>query len=331
MSSESENVRIAQDKREILVNGYAMPDITREQLAGWADDLTYVSYYSYGYTMRGDLVPIRGDDALVRASYDSGVGPLMVLTPFDENGEYSYELVRILFTDPLIRDRLINNVVITVTEKNYLGFVFNFGYIAPEDSEEFVVTVAKTAARLNRRGNLVIVSLTPGINDEGINYESLGRAANLLELRLFHWEQVYEPPGPVSPVDRASTLLSAITAVVDPRAILLGISNYGYVWTLPYIYGAAAAEMISQEEAAERAARAGAAVQYDETAQAPHYSYIDPSGLNRIVWYEDERSVRAKLSLVNQFGLSGISIWTIMSPFPAAVAAIDEMFTVFKI
>lgn len=327
MSSESKNVRIAQEKREIFVNGYATPDITREQLARWADDLTYVSYYSYGYTMQGELVPI-DDASLIQASYDSGVGPLMVLTPFDENGQYSYELVRVLFTDPRVRDRLINNVVMTVTNKNYLGFIFNFGYIAPEDSEEFVVTVAKTAARLNRRGNLVIVSLTPGINDEGINYESLGRAANFLELRMFHWEQVYEAPGPVSPVDRARELLSVITAKVNPRAILLGISNYGYVWTLPY---GAAAERISQEEAAERAIRAGVPVEYDEIVQAPHYSYTTPEGVNQVVWYEDERSVRAKLSLVDEFNLSGISIWTIMNPFPAAIAAIDEMFLVFKI
>lgn len=326
----SQNISISQDKREIIVNGYATSDINREQMARWANNLTFVSYYTYGFNVKGELIPIENEDALIKIAYESGVTPLMVLTPIDENGEYSYDLVRVVISDPVIRDRLINNIFLTVTDKDYVGVVFNFGYIAPRDSEQFVITVSKTRARLNARAYMVIVSLTPGVNDAGINYESLGRAANFLELRTFFWEQAFATPAAVSPIDKTREMLAMMITVVDPQWILLGLSNYGLDWKLPYVQGSAA-ELISHEEAQEWASRIGAEIQYDVTVQAPHYSYINSSGSRHIVWYEDARSIIAKLGLVNEFNLAGISIWTIMNPFPAGIAAIEEMFTVFKV
>ncbi len=325
----SKNVNTNQEKRTIIVNGYAQGDITREQLALWAGDLTYVSCYSYGFTMEGALVPL-DDDLLIRMAIDSGVAPLMVVTPYDENGEYSYSLVRTVFTNPVVRDRLINNIVLSVMEKNYYGVVFNFGHIAAEDRDEFVITIAKAAARLNRRGTLVIVSLVPGINDAGIDYVRLSRAANFLELRTFYWEQAYEPPSAVASIARIREMLSNVTAAVDSRNILLGLSNYAFDWILPFV-GGGTAEMITHQEAEERAERVGAPVEYEPSVQAPRFFYTDSIGLSHEVWFENVRSISAKLDLVDEFRLSGVSIWTIMSPFPALQVGINQSFTVFKV
>jgi len=322
----SGQIRTLQDKRAIIVNGYATEEITRAKLARWANNLTYVSYYSYGYNRNGDLIPI-GDEAFIKSAYNSGVAPLMVLTPFDENGQYSYELVRIL---PLIRDQLINNIVLTVLEKNYYGVVFNFGSIEDRDCNQFVITVSKTSARLNRKGYIVIVSLVPGLSDTGFDYRSLGKAANFIELRTFYWEHAYEPPSAVSPIVRIREMLARIITVIDRRIILLGLTNYGYHWTLPLVQGAPA-EIISHAEAEELAGRLGVAIRYSEVAEAPFYQYLNPSGSQHEVWFENVRSIRAKLDLVREFDLAGVSIWTIMSPFPAAVAGINQMFTVYKV
>ena len=320
----------ALQRREIIVNGYATPQITAEQLTQWAADITYVSYFSYGYNMNGELVAIN-DKNLISEAEKRSVAPLMVLTPFDETGAYSYDLVRKVFTEPLMRDRLINNVVITATEKNYYGVVFNFGYIAAEDDQQFVITVSKSAARLNRRGKLVIVSIITGINDAGIDYEALGRAANFIELRTFRSEQDQGPPTAISPIDRVRETVSQVAALVDPRFILLGLPNYGYDWALPYIQGRTAAETISNAEAVDRAGRTGAAIQYNDTVQSPHFNYTDSTGAIHEVWFDDERSTRVKLELVYEYNLAGVGIWTIMNPFPAGTRIINEMFTVMKV
>lgn len=325
----SENIRILQDGQPIIVNGYATQDITREQLARWADELTYVSFYSYGYNEEGDLIPYH-DENLIRMAYASGVAPLMVLTPLDENGQYNYELVRTVLTNQVVRDRLINNIVLTVMEKDYYGVVFNFGYIAGQDSQQFVLTVAKTSARLNRKGYMVVVSLIPGLNDTEFDYTSLGRAANFIELRTFYWEHAYAAPSAVSPIDRVREMVALMVTMIDPRSILLGLTNYGFDWTLPITDGVPA-ELVTHIEAVERAGRTGVEVQYNELAEAPFYQYVNPSGSLHEVWYEDARSISVKLELVREYNLAGVSIWTIMHPFPAAVAGINESFTVIKV
>jgi spore germination protein len=112
---------------------------------------------------------------------------------------------------------------------------------------------------------------------------------------------------------------------------LLGLPNYGYDWTLPHIQGRTAAETISNIEAANRANRAGTEVQYNETVQSPHFNYTDGNGTMREVWFDDERSTRVKLEVVNEFNLAGVGIWTIMNPFPVGIEVMNELFTVTKV
>jgi len=209
--------------------------------------------------------------------------------------------------------------------------VFNLGYIAPEDKDQFIITVSKTSARLNRRGALVIVSIVPGVNDEGIEYESLGQAANLVELRTFQWEGIYGPPTAIASVEIVQELLSLIITRIDSHKILMGLPNYGLDWTLPHVPGETVAQMISNIEAAELAERTDAVIQYDEIAHAHHYQYTDRLGSIHEVWFDDVRSTGVKLELVNQFDLAGISIWTIMNPFPAGIQLLNEMYTVYKV
>lgn len=323
------NVQVSQ-LRTIIVNGYATADITSDALARWADTLTYVSYYSYGFNRNGELIPIN-DAALIQDAYNLEIAPLMVLTPIDGSGAYSYELLKVLFTDPAMRDRMINNIATIVSEKRYYGVVFNFGYIAPEDKDQFIITVSKTSARLNARGNLVIVSIVPGINDQGIDYDALGKAANLVELRTFQWEGVYNPPAAVISVDKLEEMLATIITRIDPHKVLMGLPNYGLEWVLPHVPGETAAQIISNIEAMEKAEQFNAEIQFDEIAQAPFYRYTNGRGFLHEVWFEDIRSMSAKLELVDQFDLAGIGIWTIMNPFPVGIQMINEMFTVYQV
>ncbi len=125
-------------------------------------------------------------------------------------------------------------------------------------------------------------------------------------------------------------MLSRISGLVDPRTILLGLTNYGLDWKTPFSANSPA-EMIPHIEAENQAIRIGAVPQYDAELESPHYTYTNETGSRHEVWYEDERSTRVKLELVGEYGLAGVSIWTIMSPFPAATQSIQEMYTVKKV
>ena len=319
----------------IIVNGYALNTIDESTLENWAGDLTYVSYYTYGFNMNGTLIPIN-DEILIASAYNNQVAPLMVITPLNNLGEYSYDLVHTVLNSPILKDFFIDNIVNTVIDKEYYGVVFNFGYILKEDREDFVVLVSKTARRLNRKRALVLVSLLPKTTEEqpmlrGIDYQSLALGANLIEILTYDLNQYLNQPRAVAPYNLIRETLDFAITKVNPNNMLLGVLNYGYDWTLPFIEGESVAEIIPNVEALERAKRVGAEVQLDELTQSPFYKYIDDQGLEHIVWFENELSMRAKLELVNEYGLAGISIWTIMNPFPSGLKVLNELYTVFKI
>ena len=314
---------------KLIVNGYATQNITQEMLNLWSEDLTYVTYYSYGFTPQGELIPLN-DANLIQYAIESDVAPLMALTPYNEKGEYSYELTRIILSDPNVRDRLINNVVQNIIDKKYFGMVFNFGYLAPQDRDQFVVTVSKTTARLNAMGDLVIVSITPGLYDAGIDYSSLGRAANFIELKTFEPSPGLSAPAPLSSREAIYNFL-AFNRVLNSRNVLLGISNYGYDWALPFPDNQSLSQFVSNEEAIRRAEEMGIEILYGERSRAPYYYYTDASGIQHIVWFENEESMKAKMEIVDEFALGGISIWTIMDPFPTGMRIVRENATILKI
>ena len=125
-------------------------------------------------------------------------------------------------------------------------------------------------------------------------------------------------------------LLSVGQALVIPTGkILLGVPNYGYDWTLPFTQGTAA-RPLTNVGAVRLAGQVRAAIQYDETAQAPFFRYYDESGRQHEVWFEDARSLRAKYELVGEYGLAGVSFWNLDNLFRTNFLVLESLYSVEK-
>jgi spore germination protein len=109
----------------------------------------------------------------------------------------------------------------------------------------------------------------------------------------------------------------------------MGIPNYGYDWTLPFTEGNLATS-IGNYEAVNIARNNNQSIKYDPVAQAPYFNYTDTNGAKHIVWFEDARSIQAKLGLVTKYNLEGISYWTLNRFFPQNYLVLDSLFVVNK-
>lgn len=321
---------------DIIVNGYIYPFVDPAVLRATLPHLSFISIFTYGITAQGDLVPL--DDSEVLAIVrESDALPLMVLTSLGPGGGFDSSVAHTVFNDPAISARLIENIATTVQAKNYAGIDFDFEYLLPEDREAYANIVNRTRERLTPMGKVVAVALAPktyaeqpGLLYEAHDYALMGRAANLVLLMTYEWGYMFGPPMAVAPVNLVRRVIEFGVTQIPPSKILMGIPNYGYDWTLPYVEGNAA-EKISNTEAVERAARVGATIQFDETAQTPFYRYFDNQGRQHEVWFENEASIRAKLNLVAEFGLAGVSYWNLMDYFPANWVVLDSLFTTVKL
>lgn len=322
---------------DIIVSGYAYPSINQQVLEAWLADLTYLNTFSYGITSDGGIVDLQ-DQRLIESANAAGVKTLMVLTPMDENGMFNDELASALLESPEARTNLVNNVVRTIQAKGMAGVDFDFEYIPEQNRDQYVALVSQARETLNPMGYVVTVALAPktsadqqGLLYQGHDYRGMGEAANLVLLMTYEWGYTFGPPMAVSPINQVRRVLDYGVSEIPPNKILMGMPNYGYDWTLPFVQGESRAEKISSEEALRRAQQYGVSIEYDQASQAPHYTYTDAEGREHVVWFEDERSIRAKLALIEEYGLAGVAYWNIMDYYPANSAILNEMYNVIKL
>ena len=321
-------------RKTIVTNGYAYPFISQTDLTRSMEDLTYISPFSYGITADGGLVE-NEDDRILSVAKQYGVAPLLVLTPLNEQGQFSNELASKLLNNPQAQENLLNHVLAKMKEKGYRGLDFDFEYVYEDDKDKYVELVRKAAEKLRPEGYIVTVALAPktsadqpGLLYAGHDYPGMGAAADYALLMTYEWGYTYGAPMAVSPIDKMRQVLEYGVSEIPPEKILLGMPNYGYDWTLPYVRGTSKAESIANTEAEARAARYGAQILYDEVSQTPHYNYTDAQGRQHEVWFDNERSIQAKLNLINEYGLAGVSFWNLHRYNPENWAVLRDLYEI---
>ena len=323
-----------QPLRAIGTNGYAYPYINVRQLDSALPSLTYLTPFTYGITAEGGLVPLNDAELLASAGFYR-TAAFMHLSTLTESGQFSNERSSLLFSSEELQENLIRNVIQTMRRKNYYGLDIDFEYVYPEEREAYAAFVTKVRERLNGLGYPVLVALAPKTSDEqkGLLYEAhdyalLGEAANAVLLMTYEWGYTYGPPMAVAPLPQVRAVLDYAVTRIPREKIFLGVPIYGYDWVLPYEQGVTKAESLSPLQAVALAGQYGVAIEYDETAQSPHFSYTGRSGRQHEVWFEDARSIEQKLLLVNEYGLQGIGYWSLMRPFPQNWAVLNSLYDV---
>ena len=147
-------------------------------------------------------------------------------------------------------------------------------------------------------------------------YYLLGESADFVFLMTYEWGYTYGPPMAVAPADKVRQVLEYAVTKIPEEKLIMGIPNYGYDWPLPYERGMTRARTIGNVEAVRIAAETAVEIRYAQIAQSPWFTYVD-AGQSHEVWFEDPRSIMAKIDLAREFGISGIGYWNLMRPFRA--------------
>ena len=106
--------------------------------------------------------------------------------------------------------------------------------------------------------------------------------------------------------------------------------NYGYNWTLPFVKGSAA-QPLTNLQAIKLAIDVGATIQYDTLVQAPFFEYTDKNNKEHIVWFDDARSIEARLKLVYKYNLKGVSYWNINTFFKQNWLVLSSIYNINKL
>ena len=319
------------------VYGYAYPFIDIPLLRDVLPFNTYLVPFTYGITPSGGLVDLN-DGALLALAREYNTSALMHLSTLTEEGGFDSSLADIVINSPEARANLVENVISTIEEKGYMGLDIDFEYVPAENAAGYAELVSELRVRLNALGKIVIVALAPKTSDaqrgllyEGHNYALLGEAANYVLLMTYEWGYTYGPPQAVAPIENVRDVIEYALSVIARDKIYLGIPNYGYDWTLPFVPGKSQAQSISNVEAVDIARRYGAEILFNENTQSPYFTYTAEDGALHEVHFEDARSIDAKLGLVEQYRLYGAGYWNLMRPFPQNWLVLSTKFRIRRI
>lgn len=323
-------VRYASKPRGALtVNAYAYPSVDRDLLRATLPYLSLLTPFTYRFD-EGDLIPLR-DEALVNAALQSRVAPVLHLSNLDEDERFSGELAHELLEDEEDQRKLIENILRTADRKGYRWVDVDFELVPGEDARAYAGFLARLRQALAPSGRPLAAALAPktsadqpGRLYEGIDYQLIARSVDFALLMTYEWGNVASPPMAVAPLPQVRRVVEYALTEFTPNQLFLGIPNYGYDWSLPYRPGSRA-RSLNNVEAVRLAWDRHSAIRYDEQVQAPWFRYVDDRGGEHEVWFEDARSIKAKLDLAFDYGLYGVGYWNLDRPFPQNWAVLNAM------
>ena len=122
------------------VGAYIDPQITGDASSQVIDKvgehLTFLTIFSYAVNRDGSLTPVN-DQQIINTAYRNRVAPLMVLTNF-EAGTFSQELATTILTNEALQDQVLDEAIMIMDQKGYLGLDFDFEYLGAENQKDTI-------------------------------------------------------------------------------------------------------------------------------------------------------------------------------------------------
>lgn len=166
------------------------------------------------------------------------------------------------------------------------------------------------------------------------DYPGLAKYANYLMIMAYDesWEAPDSPIGPVSSISFFERSIQfAINSGVPKDKVVSGLPFYGRMWKLdgPTLENLSiTGRGLSSIRVDPLVQEFNGTIQFDEKSQTPYATFTIPSGKHAfvgstkltegkyVIWFEDERSVQAKLKLPNQYGIKGTGSWALAHEKP---------------
>jgi spore germination protein len=300
-----------------------------ETLNNLSGSITYLAVFTYSFTPKGDLIPI-DDGAILKQAKALDIKPLLVISNYDVQ-TFSPELAETVLQNKERRATLVQNLVRTVKEKGYAGVSVDFEFVPPErrnDFTSFLKELKKGLGNLTLQLNAHAKSSDMPTNRlvGFLDYRAVGEIADIVSVMTIDYGYAIGPPDPIAPVWWVEEMLMYATSQINHRKVMMAMSLYGYDWSLPA--QEKPAEMIPVQNAQNRAINGWLPIRYNETAQAPTYSY-NLMGLH-VVWFEDIQSIKEKYKQMQVYDLLGATYWRLRFPFPQNWAYVEKNMLVLK-
>ena len=217
-----------------------------------------------------------------------------------------------IMKDYNLRHDLIENIISLIMEYDLDGINIDFEYMHDEDKDLFSRFIIELKPRLNEIGAVLSVDVTApdGSEEWSMCYDRhvIGDVSDYIVFMAYdqHGESATSP-GTNAGYDWVKTNLDKFVGQegVESSKIILGIPFYTRVWEESN--GNIDKSSIFMKDI-DKVIPNGANKTWDDNLKQ-YYVEFEEDGVKNMIWIEDEESIKAKLSLVNEYGLAGAAYW----------------------
>ena len=303
-----------------FIHGCVMPNSGDAVLPGAAPYLSYISVYSCRIQSDGSIIP-PNDQSLTSRAHSLDIATLLHITNQRQGGEFSGSLLHAFIHNDEAKASFAEMLLQYLCHRNYKGVNIEFDCIYPEDIQacsDFIRHLGKIFSNHQLKlfiSTSDICGLLPSI------YDCTDRIIILPELRY----PAAKPPAPICPIEEMRKSIEQALEICKAEKLILALPYYGCNWSLPYHGGIA--RTVYLNEIPSLAYNHYADIRYDDTVQAPHFSYYDSAGTEHIVWFHDSRSIFARIKLAEEYHLGGISLGNIAPPYRPGWITVADMYS----
>ncbi len=286
-------------------------------------------------------IPTGFSQPLTLAQENNVTTQLMVTTKdtmvLDAETETFVSLNEFIITKPENRKDAIHSIVAQINTTtvdditvSFDGVVIDFENMKGEQvKQSFNEFLTELRWELSRSNKLLYVAVHPQRRPgqayyDGYDYKTIGDIADkvILMAHDYYAKQLTDAEmdngyttTPLTPIDEiyyaVKSITNEATGVQDLNKIWLQISFDSVQWKLKdgkvinkYPYNA------SYEAIKQRLIIDDVMLSYSNLSQNPYATFYDSRDeTHNVLWYEDLRSIEAKINLAKMFGVKGISLW----------------------
>ncbi len=210
------------------------------------------------------------------------------------------------------------------------GLVVDFETLKGTQSRQNYTTFLTSLQKLLKAQNkLLYVAVHPGRTGltyyDGYDYQVIGELADKVILMAHDYNAktltqaemasgiVMTPVAPIADVyDALSIITNKDTGVVDRSKIVLQLSFATAQWKMKNGKVINATPYTPDYEAVVTRMKSGAALKYSAKDESPYITFYSAEDqTENVLWYEDSRSLAAKIQLATRFGITNASLWRI--------------------
>jgi spore germination protein YaaH len=258
----------------------------------------------------------------------------VAVTPLVTNRGFRQPLMHTVLDSPEARARTIRYLVYYALRDGYQGFQFDYENIHYTYRDKFTVFFCEAAREFHRHGLEISAAVVGRQNDtrngnspggydnwSGVyDYAAMGKAADYISIMAYAEHGNTADPGPVAGLPWVTRIAQYSAETIPPRKISLGVPFYAQRWDAADGPRKWRGRSARYRDAA--AAMAATPAVWDERESAPHLSF-QTDGRPTELWYEDARSLGAKMKLAHEMGFRGVSAWVLGQEDPAFWDSLD--------